>query len=164
MQKAFLLMIAAGTIIGLAWPSGPSTAPAATAIGSAAARGEDGEEEPRETILERSGGGHFYADVEVNGELVRFLVDTGATGVALTERDAERVGLKFDRGSYEQVGMGASGPVRGKFVTLDKVSLDGKAAHKIEGAILEGSETSLLGQNYLGRFSIEIRGNTMRIY
>ncbi len=120
--------------------------------------------EPKETLLERSGGGHFYADVEVNGELVRFLVDTGASGVALTERDAKRVGLDFHSGEYEQVGMGASGAVRGKFVTLDKVSLDGKAAHKIEGAILEGSEVSLLGQNYLGRFSIEIRGDTMRIY
>src|SRR3712207_8230944 len=49
----------------------------------------------------------FYANVEVNGQLVRFLVDTGATGVALTEADAERIGLQFDRGEYEEVGMGA---------------------------------------------------------
>lgn len=155
MQKALLLMIAAGTMIGLAWPSGPSTAPGPPTASVT---------EPKETVLERSGGGHFYADVEVNGELVRFLVDTGASGVALTEKDAKRVGLAFDSGEYEQVGKGASGAVRGKFVTLDKVSLDGKAAHGIEGAILEGSEVSLLGQNYLGRFSIEIRGDTMRIY
>ncbi len=159
MQKAFFLMIAVGTIIGLSWPSGRSTAPAAPTASPVAEGGE-----PKETVLERSGGGHFYADVEVNGELVRFLVDTGASGVALTEKDARRVGLAFDSGEYEQVGMGASGAVRGKFVTLDKVSLDGKAARQIEGAILEGSEVSLLGQNYLGRFSIEIRGNTMRIY
>lgn len=163
MQKALFLVVAAGTVVGLAWPSGPSTAPTAPAVSSRAAA-EGGADEPRETVLERSGGGHFYADVEVNGELVHFLVDTGATGVALTERDAERIGLAFDRGGYEQVGVGASGPVRGKFVTLDTVSLDGKAAHKVEGAILAGSEISLLGQNYLGRFSIEMRGNTMRIY
>ncbi|MGA9582556.1 MAG: TIGR02281 family clan AA aspartic protease [Allosphingosinicella sp.] len=159
MQKAFLLMVAAGTIVGLAWPSGRSTAPVAPTAAPIAESGA-----PKETVLERSGGGHFYADVEVNGELVRFLVDTGASGVALTERDAKRVGLAFDSGEYEQVGMGASGAVRGKFVILDKVSLDGKAAHRIDGAILEGSEISLLGQNYLGRFSIEIRGDTMRIY
>ena len=160
MQKAFLLVVAAGVVIGLSWPSDRSTAPAATAVTAA----EGGAGEPKETVLERSGGGHFYADVEVNGTLVRFLVDTGATGIALTERDADRVGLSFDRGEYEPVGMGAGGPIRGKFVTLDKVSLDGKSAHKIEGAILEGSEMSLLGQNYLGRFSIEMRGDTMRIY
>ncbi|HEY0132410.1 MAG TPA: TIGR02281 family clan AA aspartic protease [Allosphingosinicella sp.] len=163
MQKAFLLMVSAGLVIGVAWPSDRPAAPVVAAMDSAAGA-EGGEDEPRETVLERSGGGHFYADVEVNGELVRFIVDTGASGVALTERDAKRVGLAFDKGEYEQVGTGASGTVRGKFVTLDKVSLDGKAAHKIEGAILEGSEISLLGQNYLGRFSIEIRGNTMRIY
>jgi aspartyl protease family protein len=163
MRKAFLLVVAAGVAVGLAWPSGRGPEPAAPAISTPAAT-EGNEDDPKETVLERSGGGHFYADVEVNGELVRFLVDTGATGVALTEKDAERIGLTFDRGAYEPVGMGAGGPIRGKFVTLDKVSLDGKAVHKVEGAILEGSEVSLLGQNYLGRFSIEMRGDTMRIY
>jgi aspartyl protease family protein len=163
MQKALLLMVSAGLVIGVAWPSDRPAAPVVSAMDGGAAA-EEGGDEPRETVLERSGGGHFYADVEVNGELVRFIVDTGASGVALTERDAKRVGLDFDRGEYELVGSGASGAVRGKFVTLDKVSLDGKTARKIEGAILEGSEISLLGQNYLGRFSIEIRGNTMRIY
>lgn len=161
MQKALILVVGAGIVIGLAWPSGRSTAPRASAV----SRPADGTaEEPRETVLERSAGGHFYANVEVNGQLVRFLVDTGASGVALTEADAERIGLEFSRGDYEPVGMGASGPVRGKFVTLDKVSLDGKAAHEVEGAILEGSDISLLGQNYLGRFSVEMRGDTMRIY
>lgn len=158
-MKAFIFFIAVGIVVGLAWPSNRAAAPVAPAVSSANA-----EDEPRETVLERSVGGHFYANVDVNGELVRFLVDTGASGVALTEADAERIGLDFDRSAYEPVGMGASGPVRGKFVTLDKVSLDGKAARDVEGAILEGSDISLLGQNYLGRFSVEMRGDTMRIY
>jgi aspartyl protease family protein len=160
-MKAFLFVVAVGIAAGLAWPSGRGTAPAAAEV--AATRSRDAEQ-PRETVLERSGGGHFYANVEVNGELVRFLVDTGATGVALTERDAERIGLEFDPHAYEQVGIGASGPVNGKLVTLDKVSLDGKTAHGVDGAILQGSDISLLGQAYLGRFSVEMRGDTMRIY
>ena len=157
-MKAFLFFIAVGLVVGLAWPSNRASEPVASAVASTP------DDQPRETVLERSHGGHFYANAEVNGELVRFLVDTGATGVALTEADAERIGLEFDRGAYEQVGVGAAGPVRGKFVTLDKVSLDGKAARKVEGAILEGSDISLLGQDYLGRFSVEMRGDTMRIY
>jgi aspartyl protease family protein len=157
-MKAFIFVIALGLFVGLAWPSDRAAAPVAPAVAASA------DDAPRETVLERSQGGHFSANVEINGQLVRFLVDTGASGVALTESDAERIGLDFDRGAYEQVGMGASGPVRGKFVTLDKVSLDGKAAHGVEGAILEGSDISLLGQNYLGRFSVEMRGDTMRIY
>src|SRR3712207_5594110 len=156
-MKALLFFIAVGILVGLAWPSGREGGPVASALAASAGAVE----EPRETVLERSEGGHFYANDEVDGQLVRFLVDTGATGVALTEADAERVGLHFDRGEYEQVGMGASGPVRGKFVTLDKVSLDGKAAHNVEGAILEGGDMSLLGQNYLGRFSVEMRGDEM---
>jgi aspartyl protease family protein len=160
-MKAFIFFVAVGIVAGLAWPSHRAAAPIAPAVSSVPAAAA---EEPRETVLERSEGGHFYANVEVNGQLVRFLVDTGASGVALTEGDAERIGLDFRRGDYEQVGVGASGPVRGKFVTLDKVSLDGKAAHNVEGAILEGSETSLLGQTYLRRFSVEMRGDTMRIY
>jgi aspartyl protease family protein len=157
-MKALLFFVVLGLVVGLAWPSDRTAAPVASAVSSTS------DDQPRETVLERSEGGHFYANVEVNGELVRFLVDTGASGVALTERDAERIGLDFDRGAYEQVGMGASGPVRGKFVTLDKVSLDGKAARNVDGAILEGSDISLLGQDYLGRFSVEMRGDTMRIY
>jgi aspartyl protease family protein len=163
-MKAFIFFIAVGIVVGLAWPSGRPTAPVAPAVASAAASVAAADDAPRETVLERSEGGHFYANVEVNGQLVRFLVDTGASGIALTEGDAERVGLDFDRGDYEQVGMGAAGPVRGKFVTLDKVSLDGKAARGVEGAILEGSDISLLGQAYLTRFSVEMRGDTMRIY
>ena len=161
-MKALIFVIVAGIVLGLAWPSDRSAAPTDPVVSTAPAKG--GEDEPKETVLERSEGGHFYADVEINGELVHFLIDTGATAVALTERDAERIGLDFDPRAYEQVGIGASGPVRGKFVTLDKVSLDGKAVRKVEGAILEGSEISLLGQNYLGRFSVEMRGDTMRIY
>ncbi|HEX8223006.1 MAG TPA: TIGR02281 family clan AA aspartic protease [Allosphingosinicella sp.] len=159
-MKALLFFIVIGIVLGLAWPSGQAGSPLAPAVTASAA----GDDEPRETVLERSEGGHFYANVEVNGQLVRFLIDTGATGVALTEADAERIGLQFSRGDYEQVGMGAAGPVRGKFVTLEKVSLDGKTARDIEGAILEGGDMSLLGQNYLGRFSVEMRGDTMRIY
>jgi aspartyl protease family protein len=158
MQKALFLTVVAGAAIGLAWPSGPSPAPAGPAA-PAAAPGEI-----RETVLERSEGGHFYANVEVNGQLVRFLVDTGASGVALTEKDAARIGIPVDPSEYEIVGSGASGPVHGKFVTLDEVSLDGKAVHGVSGAILQGSDMSLLGQNYLGLFSVEMRGDTMRIY
>ena len=159
MQKAFLLVIAAGAGIGFMWPGSDAPAPAPVAAASVAP-----DSAPRETVLERSPLGHFYADVEVNGQLVRFLIDTGATSVALTAKDAERIGIPFSPGEFETVGTGASGPVRGKFVTFDTVSLDGKEARSVSGAILEGADMNLLGQEYLGRFAVEMRGDTMRIY
>ena len=79
------------------------------------------------------------------------MVDTGATGVALTEGDARRLGIALDPANYQVVGSGASGAVYGQFVTLDSVSLDGKRVEQVSGAVLKGSEVSLLGQSFLSR-------------
>ena len=154
MWKALFITLAIGAGLGLMLPGGEQPAPVAAAAVTPA---------PRETVLERAENGHFYANAEVNGQLVRFVVDTGATGVALTEEDARRIGIPFSRDEFTIVGTGASGPVRGKAVMLDKVSLDGKDAREVRGAILEGSDISLLGQDYLGRMTVEMRGEIMRI-
>jgi aspartyl protease family protein len=155
MLKPLLAVIALGAGIGLLWPTGHASVPPKPAAAASV---------PRETLLERKGDGHFYADVEVNGELVHFLIDTGATGVALTEEDARRIGIAFSPAEYETVGMGAAGPIRGKFITLDRVSLDGKEAREVRGAILQGSSISLLGQAYLSKLgSVEMSGDYMRL-
>jgi aspartyl protease family protein len=160
MQKLFFAVIAFGALVGFLAPSGPDAEPPKV---HAASSSDEDPEEPRETVLEREEDGHFYAHAEVNGELVRFLVDTGATGIALTREDAERVGIEVDPARFQIVGSGASGPVRGQMVELDTVSVDGKAAHELAGAVLDGLEISLLGQNYLGQYSMVVRGDTMRI-
>jgi aspartyl protease family protein len=156
-MKAFIFVLLLGAGIGLMWPTGESVTPAAAASGSAPAK-------PKETLLERSDGGHFYVDAEVNGQLVHFVVDTGATSVALTVDDARRIGVPFSSGEFSVVGTGASGPVRGKSITLDKVSVDGKEVRGVRGAVLEGLGISLLGQSYLSRISgVEMSGDYMRL-
>ena len=70
----------------------------------------------------RQPNGHFYVDGTVNGQSVRFLIDTGATSVALTADDASRIGLQFSPAEFQQIGYGASGPVMGKQVTLTSVA------------------------------------------
>ena|SRR5215212_1507580 len=119
--------------------------------------------EPRKvTELERSSSGHFYTHAKVNGQLVRFLVDTGATGVALTVEDAKRVGIEINPASFEIVGEGAAGPIRGKLVTLDSVEVEGKLVNDVSGAVLEGSNLSLLGQSYLTRMGeVQMTGEYM---
>jgi aspartyl protease family protein len=119
--------------------------------------------EPRkDTELTRSGGGHFYAHAKVNGELVRFIVDTGASGVALTQEDAERVGIKFDPSEFDVVAEGASGPVRGKRIMIDSVEVEGKLVNDVRGFILADSNLSLLGQSYLTRMGeVQMVGDTM---
>lgn len=152
MMKPLVLMVAIGAAIGIAWPSGDRAATSAVAEGS----------ERKETILEREANGHFYVHATVNGELVKFLVDTGASNVALSEEDARRVGLAFSPDEFHHVGEGAAGPVQGKFVTLDSVDVDGKTVEKVAGVVLEGSRLSLLGQSYLSRMGeVQMRGNVM---
>ena len=51
----------------------------------------------RTASLRKEGDGHFWATAYVNGEPVQFLVDTGASLVALTKRDARKIGLDTDK-------------------------------------------------------------------
>lgn len=155
MQKALLLVIAAGAGIGLMWPSAQSPAPA----GAPAAEGE-----ARETLLKRRSDGHFYVDAEVNGELVNFVIDTGATDVVLPVDTARRLNIPFSESEFVVIGRGASGPVRGKVIKLDKVSVDGKEVRNIDAAIAEGLDQPLLGQAYLSRISsVEMSKDHMRL-
>lgn len=156
-MKSLLFVIALGLVLGFILPSGrqPELAAVVSTQGRAGAS---------ETRLARSEGGHFYANAEVNGQLVRFVIDTGASSVALTVDDARRIGIPFSTGEFSVIGSGASGPVRGKQIILDKVSLDGKDVVKVRGAVLEGLGISLLGQSYLSRISaVEMHGDSMRL-
>ena len=112
--------------------------------------------------LRRSSDGHFYADVTVNGAPVRFLVDTGASGIALSRDDARRVGLAISSRMDQVVGRGASGDVRGEVVQLDRVELGGHSAENIPAVVLDGGPQSLLGQSFLSEFdSVQIKGDKM---
>jgi aspartyl protease family protein len=144
MGKALFIVILIGAGIGFAFP-GSRSAPVRAAAEAPA--------EAKETVLEASGNGHFYTHAEVNGELVRVLVDTGATDVVLTLDDAERLGIPFSPDQFEVVARGASGDVRGQRITIDKVSVEGKEVTGIHGYVAEGLDISLLGQTYLSQIS-----------
>ena len=118
--------------------------------------------ESEETRLERRENGHFYAEAVIDGEAVLMLVDTGASSVALTVEDAERVGVDFAEEDFQPIGTGASGPVRGVRTTLDAIEVDGKEVADVEAAVIEGLEVSLLGQSYLSRLeAVSMSGDTM---
>lgn len=117
------------------------------------------------TILPRAPDGHFYADLQVNGRTIRFMIDTGATSVALTRDDAMRAGVDFDPGRFETVGVGASGPIRGQRVRIADMRLDLKQVSGIEAAVLDdGLAVSLLGQSFLSRLqSVTIENDRMTL-
>lgn len=165
MQKALFLVILVGVAIGALMPVRTPAPPSSPATEASAPDEEEAEESfYGETLIERDESGHFYVDAEVNGEAVHFVVDTGASGVALTMDDAERIGIDFSPNRFGVIGSGASGPVRGQLVTLDTVSVDGKEVEQVPGAVLEGLEISLLGQSYLSQIgSVSMRGDVMRL-
>ena len=153
-MRAFVAVVVAGLLIGLLWPSGQKSV-------SEVAVSPDGER--RETVLEREANGHFYTHAKINDAgLVHFVVDTGASVVALTVEDAERLGISVDPAEFTVVGEGASGMVRGKDVMLKSVEVDGKRVENVRGVVLEGSRLSLLGQAYLSRMGeVEMSGDYM---
>lgn len=112
--------------------------------------------------LKRQPDGHFYADVEINNMPIHVLVDTGASGIALSRDDARRAGLTVAVGMFDVVGEGAGGDVKGEFVTLDTVRLGKQTARQMPAVILDGGEQSLLGQSFLRQFqTVEIKNDTM---
>jgi len=84
--------------------------------------------------------------------------------VALTLEDARRVGANVSPVSFEVVGTGASGPVRGQPLTLDRVELDGKTVSDVPAAAVEGLHVSLLGQTFLSEMEmVQMSGSEMII-
>jgi aspartyl protease family protein len=115
---------------------------------------------PAPRQLRRGPDGHFYADAQVNGTTIRFLVDTGASVVVLTHADAQRAGVQLP--AARSVAMGVGGPIEVIPVTLDRVAVGGIEARGVQAAVAEELPVSLLGQSYLQRVgSVEIRGDTM---
>lgn len=168
MEKSFIFVILLGAAIGLMLPthrSAPAATPPASAHADTAAPAHDpGPPMVEETKLERAPNGHFYAEGNVNGQPVRLVVDTGATSVALTEADAQRIGVPFSPNEFTVIGTGASGPVRGQPVMLDRVEVGGKEVQGVRAVVLEGLDVSLLGQSYLGRISsVQMSGDTMTL-
>jgi len=107
-----------------------------------------------EASIAKSPDGHFWADAQVDGEPVRFLVDTGATAVALTSDDARKLGIQPESLSYNYTVMTANGPARAAEVKLDSVAVGRAQVTGVEAFVIDkGLETSLLGMTFLGRLS-----------
>jgi aspartyl protease family protein len=90
------------------------------------------------------------------------LVDTGASGIALSREDAQSAGIATSIGMNDVVGEGADGEIHGEFAQLDKVELGPLSAERLGAVILNNGQQSLLGQSFLSRFaSVQIEGDRM---
>lgn len=98
--------------------------------------------------------GHYFVRAKVNGVEVLFMVDTGATDVALTRADAREIGLAVDRLDYSMPYRTANGVAYGAPVRLSTIELGPIMEKNIHGSVLpEGLEHSLLGMSFLNTLS-----------
>ncbi|NNL94458.1 MAG: TIGR02281 family clan AA aspartic protease [Xanthomonadales bacterium] len=112
-------------------------------------------------VLQRDRSGHYVAEGQINGQVVNFLVDTGATDVAIPEQTARTLGLQF--GPQVAV-MTAAGPVRAWRTRLDRVSVGSVSLDNVRATITRAPmEEVLLGMSFLQYFTILQQGDELII-
>lgn len=106
----------------------------------------------RTASLRKEGDGHYWATARVNGIAIKFLVDTGASLVALNKRDARRIGLDLDN-LQRDINIGtAGGKIKGFGAVIEEISIDGVELEDVSAVVIEdGLEYSLLGMSFLNR-------------
>jgi aspartyl protease family protein len=105
-------------------------------------------------VIGKSRDGHYWANGQVNGASVRFLVDTGASAVSLTPDDARRLGFDTAALNYSSRVITAAGQVRAASVKLASLTVSGARLENVDALVIEkGLDTSLLGMTYLGRLA-----------
>lgn len=107
--------------------------------------------------------GHYYMTIEVDGVPVRFVVDTGATDVVLSDEDAARIGILEDDLIFSGQARTANGIVRTARISVDEMRIGDITDRNVPVWVTEGEmDGSLLGMSYLRRFSrIEIAQNEL---
>lgn len=118
-----------------------------------------------EVRLGRSGDSHFYADTNIDGTDIRMMVDSGASIIALTRRDAEAIGIDVDRLPVSGTARTAGGDIPMRTVMLDSVEVDGLEVRQVPAAVIDADMgVSLLGQSYLSRLAaVNVEGDTMTL-
>ena len=101
----------------------------------------------RTVVVAPSRDGHFRVHARINGRPVDFLVDTGATIIALTERDAAMLGIRPDARDYSGVVRTANGIARVARVVLSTVEIDDLLVHNVAAVV---SPPGALNENLLG--------------
>jgi aspartyl protease family protein len=130
-----------------------------TRVGSAAPDGGSGQ-----VTLTADSRGHFFANGWINGSTVRFMVDTGASTIALSSDEARRLGINYLSGprGFAQTANGRI-PVYG--VKLDTVRVGDITLNNVDAIVAEGGglNIALLGMSFLNRMQMKRDGDTLTL-
>jgi len=109
----------------------------------------------REYIINRASDGHFWVEAYVNGDEVRFMVDTGASFVVLSPDDAQSLGFGFWEEEFTLSVRTATGEFAMAPIMIDEIEIgDDIRIFNVRGVVLnQGAEVSLLGLSFLNKLS-----------
>jgi aspartyl protease family protein len=116
-----------------------------------------------EIVLSAGAGGHFTTDGQINGKAVTFLVDTGASAIAMGQADADRLGI-----AYKSAPRGFAGTANGRIpvnlVTLSSVRVGDVEVANVEAVVMPSAlQHVLLGNSFLTRFQMKRDNDTLRL-
>lgn len=105
-------------------------------------------------VLTAGSGGHFTTQGAINGRAVQFFVDTGATSVAMSVQEAERLGIDYRKGQLGRAST-ANGVVTSYHVRLGSVRIGEVEVYDVEGTVVPANmPVILLGNSFLTRFQM----------
>jgi aspartyl protease family protein len=147
-------MVGLGTIMAqMADKMTPTPALASTASRKAAAVETSGQAGIRSLSIPRDGRGHFLTEARIDGQRIGFMVDTGASVIALNETSAARFGLRPSRGDYNATVTTANGTIKAARTRLAMVDVGGLVVRDVEAMVLpdEALSENLLGLSFLSK-------------
>ncbi len=117
----------------------------------------------QEIVLTAGLGGHFWTNGTINGKTVRFMVDTGATTIAMGASEADRIGLDYRNGQRGFVNT-ANGTAPAYRVLLTSVRIGDVEVYNVAATITPAyMDHVLLGNSFLSRFQMKRDNDTMRL-
>lgn len=98
--------------------------------------------------------GHFYINLKINNQPIKFMVDTGASDIVISINDARKIGINIENLNFNKIYQTANGKSFGASITLDKVEIGNIILNDIEASVNKGDMgTPLLGMRFLRLFT-----------
>jgi aspartyl protease family protein len=147
-------MAGLGTIMAqMADKMTPTPAQASTSAPKADAHETPAPSGVRSLSIPRDSRGHFQTEGRIDGQRIGFMVDTGASVIALNETSAARFGLRPSRGDYNATVTTANGTIKAARTRLAMVELGGLVVRDVEAMVLpdEALSENLLGLSFLSK-------------
>ena len=147
------VMVGLGTVMAQMADRMTPTPALATTSRNAAAMETVGQSGLRSVSIPRDARGHFQTEGRIDGQRIGFMVDTGASMIALNETSAARFGLRPSRGDYNATVTTANGTIKAARTRLAMVDIGGLVVRDVDAMVLpdEALSENLLGLSFLSK-------------